>query len=328
MSIREEIDSLYPVRKSAEQKRAFEQWVLAKMREMGYRPYVDGMNRKDKVRQRNIVAGDPQHAGIIISAHYDTAATIGIPDIRIPRNFPVYALSQLVILLALLLISLLVGCAVGLLSKNGDWLILSFFLTFLCIVLLMMFGKANPHNANDNTSGVAALLETMARLSPEARESTAFILFDNQETGSRGAKYFTQQHVEIQAMQLLVDLNCIGDGDHFIVSAPKLAQDKPGYAVLRDALEQNAAEFGVQTGFWSRIRVRGAGDYRKFSCGVGISAYHHSTGVGLVTGRLHTSRDTVCREENVAYLAKSLSETAERQIPPQEEEPQSPEENA
>lgn len=51
-------------------------------------------------------------------------------------------------------------------------------------MLLMMFGAANKHNVNDNTSGIAALLETMQRLSPEAREKTAFILFDHQETAA------------------------------------------------------------------------------------------------------------------------------------------------
>lgn len=79
MTIREEIDAQFPIRKTTAQKRAFEKWVMAKMREMGYRPYVDGMNRKDKLRHRNIVAGDPQNAELLISAHYDTAATIGVP---------------------------------------------------------------------------------------------------------------------------------------------------------------------------------------------------------------------------------------------------------
>mgnify|MGYP000880535485 CR=1 FL=1 len=65
MTIREEIDAQFPIRKTTAQKRAFEKWVMAKMREMGYRPYVDGMNRKDKLRHRNIVAGDPQNATTI-----------------------------------------------------------------------------------------------------------------------------------------------------------------------------------------------------------------------------------------------------------------------
>ena len=310
MTIREEIDTQFPIRKTAAQKRAFEKWVMAKMREMGYRPYVDGMNRKDKLRHRNIVAGDPQNAELLISAHYDTAATIGVPDLRIPRNFPVYILSQGAVLLGMLLISLLIGTAVGLATKSGDWLILTFFFAYLALMLLMMFGAANKHNVNDNTSGIAALLETMQRLSPEAREKTAFILFDHQETGSRGAKSYGAQHVEVQTMKLLVDLNCVGDGNTFVISAPKMAQDKPEYAAVRESLEANAMASGVSTQFFGRAGVQGAGDYRRFVCGVGVSAYHHSAGVGLITGRIHTSRDTVCRQENLDYLAKSLADAA------------------
>ena len=142
MTIREEIDAQFPIRKTTAQKRAFEKWVMAKMREMGYRPYVDGMNRKDKLRHRNIVAGDPQNAELLISAHYDTAATIGVPDLRIPRNFPVYILAQGAVLLGMLLISLLIGTVVGLATKSGDWLILTFFFAYLALMLLMMFGAA------------------------------------------------------------------------------------------------------------------------------------------------------------------------------------------
>ena len=253
-----------------------------------------------------------ENAELLISAHYDTAATIGIPDLRIPRNFPVYILSQGAVLLGMLLISLLIGTAVGLATKSGDWLILTFFFAYLALMLLMMFGAANKHNVNDNTSGIAALLETMQRLSPEVREKTAFILFDHQETGSRGAKSYGAQHVEVQTMKLLVDLNCVGDGDTFVISAPKMAQDKPEYAAVRESLEENAMASGVSTQFFGRAGVQGAGDYRRFVCGVGVSAYHHSAGVGLITGRIHTSCDTVCRQENLDYLAKSLADAAQK----------------
>ena len=37
MTIREEIDTQFPIRKTTAQKRAFEKWVMAKMREMVYR---------------------------------------------------------------------------------------------------------------------------------------------------------------------------------------------------------------------------------------------------------------------------------------------------
>lgn len=83
----------------------------------GVSPLCGRENRKDKLRHRNIVAGDPQNAELLISAHYDTAATIGVPDLRIPRNFPVYILAQGAVLLGMLLISLLIGTVVGLATK-------------------------------------------------------------------------------------------------------------------------------------------------------------------------------------------------------------------
>ena len=50
----------------------------------------------------------------------------------------------------------------------------------------MLDGKANRHTANDNTSGVAAVMELMARLPEEQRSKAAFILFDNEEKGMLG----------------------------------------------------------------------------------------------------------------------------------------------
>ena len=40
MTIREEIDAQFPIRKTTAQKRAFEKWVMAKMREMGSVSYT------------------------------------------------------------------------------------------------------------------------------------------------------------------------------------------------------------------------------------------------------------------------------------------------
>lgn len=312
MTIREEIDGQHPVRKTKEQKSAFEKWVMARMRGMGYTPYIDGMNGKDKLKHRNIIVGDPLNAKMIVSAHYDTAATIGIPDWRIPRNWPVYVVSQGMVLVGMLLLSLLVGIGLGLVSKSGDVLILSFFGTYMVLMLLMMFGKANQHNVNDNTSGVAALLETMQRIPPDMRETVAFILFDNQETGCRGSKWYGKQHVETQTMQLLVDLNCVGDGEHFVISVPKMAEGKDEYMPLRTSLEKHITEAGLHAGFFRRITVRGAGDYRRFVCGVGVSAYHQSAGIGYITGRLHTSRDTVCDQKNLDALSAGLAEAVEK----------------
>ena len=74
------------------------------------------------------------------------------------------------------------------------------------LLLVMMFGPANPSNANDNTSGVAAILETMARIPEENRSKTAFILFDNEEKGCRGSKAYAKAHPAVKNERLVINL--------------------------------------------------------------------------------------------------------------------------
>ena len=133
----------------------------------------------------------------------------------------------------------------------------------------------------------------MQRLSlkrAKRRRSSSLII---RRRGSRGAKNYGAQHVEVQTMKLLVDLNCVGDGDTFVISA-KMAQDKPEYAAVREP-EENARH---PKNIDAVLRARGCkarAIIGAFVCG-GVSAYHHSAGVGLITGRIHASRDTVCHE--------------------------------
>ena len=51
------------------------------------------------------------------------------------------------------------------------------------VLLLFFAGPANKHTANDNTSGVATLIEIMKELPEELRSDVAFIFFDLEEVG-------------------------------------------------------------------------------------------------------------------------------------------------
>ena len=86
MTICEQITELFPVRKTAVHKKAFRQWVMAEIAEMGYSARVE---EYDRGRQQIIDVGDPVHAQVTFTAHYDTPSTILLPDLQIPRNFPV-----------------------------------------------------------------------------------------------------------------------------------------------------------------------------------------------------------------------------------------------
>ena len=301
MTVCEQITRLFPIRKTAQQKEDFRRWLVAECRKMGYSARVEEC---DRGRHRHVVAGNPAQAEVTFTAHYDTPPTILLPDLQIPRNFPVYLLWQLLIIGGMLAISFAVGAALGLLTGNGDVMILTFFGAFLALMWLQLYGFANKHNVNDNTSGVAALLETMQRIPAENREKVAFIFFDNMEKGRRGSKAYARDHVEMQHTGFVVNADSVGVGDTFLAFVPALAKNLPQYALLEAAL---GAIPDRKVRFHSSMTTRGSSDFRSFKCGVGVSAYREAGGVGLYLGALHTSRDTQADQRNIQALAEAFA---------------------
>ena len=306
MTFCEQITELFPVRRSAAQKKAFRQWVMAEIAELGYTARVE---QNDKGRQQNVIVGDPEHAEVTYTAHYDTPANILLPDLQIPRNYPVYLLYQIAIIGGMLLLSLIVGAAAGLATRNGDVMLLSFFGAFLALMLVQIYGPANKNNVNDNTSGVAVLLETMARIPEENRSKTAFILFDNMEKGRKGSKAYARDHLEMQHTRFVVNADSVGVGDTFLVTAPALAVQLPQYARLETAL---AAIPERQVRFVSSVTTRMNSDFRSFKCGVGVMACEQVPGVGLFLGDLHTSGDDHADQGNIDGLAQAFATLAEQ----------------
>ncbi len=306
MTICEQITERFPIRKTAAQKKAFRQWLMGEIARMGYRARIE---ENDKGRQQNIVVGDPEHAEVTFTAHYDTPSTVLLPDLHIPRNFAVYLLWQIGMIGGLLLLSFVVGMALGLLTRDGDLMILGFFGAFVAMMWLQLSGFANKNNVNDNTSGVAALLETMARIPEEDRARTAFIFFDNMEKGRKGSKAYARDHLEMQHTRFVVNTDSVGVGDVFVVAAPSLAVQLPQYAKLEACL---AAIPEKETRFFSSVTTRMNSDFRSFKCGVGIMACRQVTGVGLYLGDLHTSRDDHADQGNISALAEAFSELAKQ----------------
>ena len=306
MTICEQITERFPIRKTAAQKKAFRQWLMGEIARMGYRARIE---ENDKGRQQNIVVGDPEHAEVTFTAHYDTPSTVLLPDLHIPRNFAVYLLWQIGMIGGMLLLSFVVGMALGLLTRDGDLMILGFFGAFVALMWLQLSGFANKHNVNDNTSGVAALLETMARIPEEDRAKTAFIFFDNMEKGRRGSKAYARDHLEMQHTRFVVNADSVGVGDVFVVAAPSLAVQLPQYAKLESCL---AALTEREARFYSSVTTRMNSDFRSFKCGVGIMACRRVTGVGLYLGDLHTSRDDTADQGNISALAEAFSELAKQ----------------
>ena len=117
-----------------------------------------------------------------MTAHYDTCAALPIPNFLMPCNITVYVLYQIGITCGIILISVLLGVLAGLLL--GALAVPLVCCLILCgVVGLMIFGPANKHNANDNTSGVVTVLEIMRTLQENQRHKVCFVLFDLEEAG-------------------------------------------------------------------------------------------------------------------------------------------------
>ena len=293
----------FPVRKSAEQKERFRQWVVFDQAPaLGYQAQVEENN--GYVRNRNVVIGDPATAEVLFTAHYDTPATIGLPNIMIPRNLPLFYAYQILLVAGMLAIAFAAGAlgvAAGLSVDVAYWV---GWLCYMALLFMLMVGIPNPHNVNDNTSGVAAVLELMEKLPEDVRGKAAFILFDNEEKGLLGSKAYAKAHPEIQYTRLVVNLDCVGVGETVLVIASKLAASLPAYAKLEDALRNHG---GRDVKFFGKSGSACNSDQKSFKCGVGVVACKKRPVVGYYCAGIHTPKDIAADQGNIDFLAEGLA---------------------
>lgn len=308
MSYLETLVERFPVRKSAKQKEAFRQWmVFEQAPAMGYEARVE--QHSGYIKSNNVVVGDPESAEVVFTAHYDTPATIGLPNIMIPRNRWLFFGYQFLLVGTMLAAAFVVGLLATLAGASPEGAYMVGWVAYMVLLFMLLVGVPNPHNVNDNTSGVAAVLELMERLPEEARSKAAFILFDNEEKGLVGSKAFAKDHQEIQYTKLVVNMDCVGVGETVLVIASKLAAKLPAYAALEEALRGHG---GREVKFYPASGSNCNSDQKSFKCGVAVIACKHRPVVGYYCARIHTSKDTVADQGNLEFLGESLAAFASK----------------
>ena len=291
----QEIMDTYQVRKSKSQKEKFRNWLCGELEKAGCAPSVETC-----FAAKNVVAGDPEKAKVIFSAHYDTCAVLPIPNFITPRNMFFYLAYQLVFV-AVMLAAVFAWDLFAFAALNLPFLvgILGSYALCAFFVWWILDGPANRHTANDNTSGVLTLLEIALSLPAEDREKVCFVFFDNEEKGLFGSAAFTRAHKRAKKSTLNVNFDCVSDGDSI--------QFFPGKALKQDdeTLRQLEAAFTGSREKRTEV-VRGAGFYpsdnRAFRRGVGVCALKKKKLIGYYMNRIHTSRDTVLDERNIELL--------------------------
>ena len=289
----------YPVRKSKKQKKAFREAVCAYANALGYECRIE----KGSMGSRNVVIGNAERAEHLITAHYDTCANMLLPNLITPCNFLPFLLYQILLTLCMLVPAALVGILAGVIAQQPQLGELAFLITLFAVLLLMMYGPANQHNANDNTSGVVTLLEIAKTLPKTQRDKVSFVLFDLEEAGLIGSSSYYSKHKRESRNQLVWNLDCVGEGDHIVFfPSKKVRKDGRKMQVLRKCITHLPTK---------EITIRQKGfsfypsDQANFPYGVGIAALKQCK-MGLYLDRIHTSKDTVLDETNVNILRAAI----------------------
>ena len=306
MSYLDYLNHHYPVRRTNEEKDRFQRYVLDLLSSKNMDAKIETTGDK---KNENIVIGDPLTAKVVCTAHYDTPAASLFPNIMIPRNQVLFYLCHFTPILLILAVALGVPWMItGLMGFEGDARMGPFLMMYLAIYYGLFFLLyrvfKNPHNFNDNTSGVAAILTMIDRLNDEQRDHVAFILFDNEEKGKKGSKAYYKDHENVMKDKFVVNFDCVANGENVIFIAMKEAEKRREYPALRSAFEGNGE---YKTWFYPVKGSHSNSDYKNFPCGVGCMACRQSKRGVFYTPYIHTPRDTVANNENIQYIAECMT---------------------
>lgn len=289
----------FPVRKGWRQKKAFRAAVSEYAQGLGW----DVKEEKGSLGARNIIIGDPASAKYLITAHYDTPAGMLVPNFITPCNFWAYMAYQILIVAGFFFIAFAAGVFAAFVI--ADYVAFVVYAVYFGMLLLMLFGPANRNNSNDNTSGVVTVLAIANDLPQEFRKRVCFVLFDLEEAGLIGSASYRSNHKKETQNQLVLNLDCVGDGDHIMLFPGRRVKKREAQMHL---LRSQCGTYGEKT-----VSVREKGfamypsDQSNFPFGVGICALRKGKCIGYYLGRIHTRRDTILEEENVKLLSDLLT---------------------
>lgn len=295
----------WQVRKTRAQKLAFIDFLKRSIPELTVEEGGFGHNR-------NLVVGDVKQAKVILTAHYDTCARLPIPNFITPKNMVFYLGYSLLICIPFFL---LIGFLYGFLRDVTGMPLLSYYAALVlgmgAMVYLFMLGPANRHTANDNTSGVVMLTELYAAMTPEQREKTALVFFDNEENGLLGSSFFAKCHKKDGLKEkLVINYDCVSNGDYLLLVQNKPAGKRYGKALAESFVSTEEKTVCLE----SSAKAFYPSDQVNFPVNVGVAALNKHKLLGLYMDKIHTKHDTVFDERNIQFLTAgtlSLLDTME-----------------
>lgn len=284
----------FPIRRSTEQKTLFMEYVKKEVKNYN----VECVTLEKK--HTNIIIGDVEKADVVFTAHYDTPGRSLFPNLMMPKNYILALLYGLGIPVIIALFSLI--CAYSIRDLFGFELPLMVFLYLLIYFgAFYLFTRAytNVNNSNDNTSGVSTILG----LTEKGYKNVAFILFDNEEKGLLGSKAYKKANKDMINKKLLINLDCVGNGNNVIVTAKKATRNLESYNILKQKFN---SDDNYSVVFTNMEKTRSNSDHKNFDLSIGIMACKKSKFGIYYTDRIHTHQDTLVDFNNIAFITKNL----------------------
>lgn len=294
-ALSERILADYQVRKTNAQKQAYLEFMRA------YIPEI-----KTEIthlpRTTNMIIGDVQKASIILSAHYDTCAQMPVPNFITPLNPLLSILYSVILVIPMFLVVFLLNFLLNFLTDDF-WIHYCVSLAVLCTFMAFMIaGPANKHTVNDNTSGVIALCEIYSKLSAEDREKVAFVFFDNEEKGLIGSAAFRKKHKKLLDHKLLINFDCISDGDHLLLAVNKKARCKYNELLAQAFQTKDVKNVSLK----NAEKVYYPSDQAGFPMSVAVAAMQHNKHIGYYMDKIHTKKDTVMDFSNISFICDGI----------------------
>ena len=285
----------FQVRKTKKQKQAFIDLMQSHFPQMQ-------IQEGSLIKCKNLVIGDPEKADVILSAHYDTCAALPLPNFITPQKPALTILYSLLLVIPLFAIMMVVNWGLNQLTQMY-WL--NYFLSiavYFGLLSLLILGPANKHTANDNTSGVITLCELLDRLPQPLQDKVCFVFFDHEETGLIGSYAFRRKYKSAIKEKLLINFDCVSDGDHLLLAATKAAN-----AAYEQQFKDAFIGDETKTVLLEQLeKVYYPSDHSGFPVALAAAALKKTKFIGYYMDRIHTHRDTQFDEANIDLLCSGV----------------------
>ena len=295
-----EIDRDYPIRRNDKEKQHFYEYVQAEFGE-------SRVSKQTLDKNNNIVIDDLSTADVIFTAHYDTPAASIVPNMMMPKNKILGTLINMIFPILMALASLGIAYLIGFLANLDQGAVIAIYLVlYFGLYFLLTRTFSNKHNKNDNTSGVATVLSLAQQIK---NDKVAFVLFDNEEKGLLGSKALNKKYKKEFTDKLVINLDCVGNGDQIVFIPKEKAEAREEYSLIKESVDENA---GFTIRYIPFKKALGNSDHKSFPCSIGVMAGNKGKIAKVVTGRIHTPRDTVASEKNIYFLTDVMVKMIEK----------------